>query len=136
MDVAALTVFLAPFVPYLVKGAETLAAEAGRTLGQEALEHAKSLWGRLWPRVEEDAAARAAAEKVAERPQDERARGALELALEDLLAHDPDLARDVAELWRQVPPAVVAAVGERSVAVGGKVTGSTIVTGDSNVLRE
>lgn len=136
MDVAALTAFLAPFVPFLVKGAETLAAEVGQTLGKDALEHAKTLWRRLRPRVEEDPAASAAAAKVAERPQDERARGALELALEDLLRADPELARDVAELWRQVPPGVVAAVGERAVAVGGSVTGSTIITGDSNVLRD
>ena len=137
MDVALLTTFLAPFVPYLVKGAETLAAEAGRKFGEDALDNAKTLWRKLRPRVEEDPAARAAAEKVAERPDDDRARGALELALEDLLRGDSELAREVEELWRQVPPTTVTAVaGTRGVAVGGDVTGATIVTGDSNVLRE
>jgi hypothetical protein len=136
MEVAALTAFLAPFVPYLVKGGEKLATEVGQTLGREGLEHAKRLWAKLRAGVEDDASATAAAEKVAERPQDTRAQGALELALEDLLAADPALAHDVAELWSQVPPGVVAAVGERSVAVGGDVSGSTIVTGDSNVIRE
>ena len=137
MDVAALTVFLAPFVPYLVKGAETLAAEAGRKFGEDAFEHAKTLWGKLRPRVEDDPAARVAAEKVAERPDDERARGALELALEDLLRGDSELAREVEELWRRVPPQTVTVVaGTRGVAVGGDMTGNTVVTGDSNTLSE
>jgi hypothetical protein len=136
MEVAALTAFLAPFLPYLVKGGETLAAELGRTLGQDALQHARALWGRLRPRVEEDPAAGKAAGKVADRPQDGGARLRLQLALEDVLADHPELAREVEKLWAEVPPGIVAAVGERSVAVGGSVIGSTIVTGDSNVVRE
>jgi hypothetical protein len=136
MEVAALTAFLAPFVPYLVKGGENLAAELGRTLGQDALGHARALWGKLRPRVEEDPVASKAAEKVAANPNDRGARLRLQLALEDALADHPELAREVKKLWAEVPPAVVAAVGERSVAVGGSVISSTIITGDSNVVQE
>ena len=137
MEIAALTSFLAPFLPHLLQAGGNLAEEAGRKLGGEAWEHAKKLWGRLQGKLEEREAAREAAEDVAQRPDDERARGALELQLEKLLAADPDLARELASLWEDAKRAgVVAAVGERSIAVGGDVSGSTFVTGDQNTLTD
>lgn len=133
MEIAALTSFLAPFLPHLLQAGGNLAEEAGRKLGGEAWEHAKRLWGRLRSSDEGDAVG-AAAGDVAQRPGDERAIGALELQLEKLLAADPDLARELAALWEEAKGAgVVAAVGERSVAVGGDVSG-TIVTGDQNTV--
>ncbi len=45
-DVAA---FLAPFLPYLLKAGEKAAEEAGKKLGGDAWDKAKSLWGKLRP---------------------------------------------------------------------------------------
>lgn len=131
MEIAALTAFLAPFLPHLARAGETVAQEAGKVLGEQAWVHAKALWQRLRPSIDEAPSAKKAAERVAERPDDERAIGALELELEDLLKADAGLRADIEGLWDQARSAnVVSASGERSVAVGKNVVGSTIVTGD------
>jgi hypothetical protein len=81
--------------------------------------------------VEEDPAARTAAEQAAERPEDRRIHAALELELERLLEADPELASEVARLWEQAKvaggPAIAA--GDRSIAVSGTATG-VFITGD------
>lgn len=134
MELAALTAFLAPFVPYLVKGGQVVAEEAGKAFGTEAWKHAQALWERLRPSVEEKEPAREAADDLAARPDDERARGAFELQLEKLLAADAVLRSDLESLWGEAQAAkVVVASGERSVAVGDSVVGP-IVTGDDNRL--
>ena len=135
MEVAALTAFLSPFLPALMRAGESALEAAATRAGGEALEHAKALWARLRPKVEEKPAAAEAAGKVAEAPDDPRWQTALELQLEELLAADSDLAGEIASLWEQASAAGVVAAGERSVAVRGDVSG-TIITGDSaNVDR-
>ena len=130
MEVAALTAFLSPFLPALMRAGESAVEAAATRVGGEALEHAKSLWARLRPKVEGRPAAAEAASKVADTPDDPRWRTALELQLEQLLAEDSGLAREVASLWGQANAAGVIAAGERSVAVEGVVSG-TINTGDN-----
>ena len=135
MEIAALTTFLAPFLPRLLAGAGDVVESAAREVGGEAWEHAKGLWARLRGKVAEREGAAEAAADVAARPDDPRAVGALELQLEKVLAADPALAADVARLWEEAQKAgVVAATGDRSVAVGGNVSQSTIVTGDQNTV--
>jgi hypothetical protein len=130
MDVSTLTAFLAPFLPYVLKTGERFASEAATRFGEEAWAQARRLWDRLRPKVDEEPIARAAVEEVASAPDDDRARGFLELQLERLLAADGELAADMERLWREAEAAnVVVASGERSVAVGRDVSG-TIVTGD------
>jgi hypothetical protein len=131
VEIAALTAFLAPFLPYLVKAGETVAEEAGKAFGDQAWAHAKALWERLRPSLEEEEPAKKAADRVAARPDDERAVTALELELDDLMTADAGLRADLEVLWSQARAAnVVSATGERSAAVGGNVIGSTIITGD------
>ncbi len=130
MEVAALTAFLSPFLPALLRTGESAVEAAATRLGGEALEHAKALWGRLRPKVEEKPAAAQAAQRVADTPDDPRWQTALELQIEELLSEDTSLAREVASLWEQANAAGVVAAGERSVAVRGDVSG-TIITGDS-----
>ena len=135
MEVAALTAFLSPFLPALMRAGESAVEAAATRVGSEALEHAKALWARLRPKVDEKPAAAEAARKVADAPDDKRWQTALELQIEELLADDTDLAREIASLWERANAAGVVAVGERSVAVQGDVSG-TIITGDSaNVDR-
>ena len=130
MEVAALTAFLSPFLPALMRAGESAVEAAATGIAGEALEHAKALWARLRPKVEEKPAAAQAARKVADAPDDKRWQTALELQIEELLAEDQSLAREIASLWEQANAAGVVAVGERSVAVQGDVSG-TIITGDS-----
>jgi hypothetical protein len=135
MEIAALAAFLAPLLPALLRGTENLVEEAVQGVGHKAWEFATRLWHRFSPRVQEKPAALEAAEDVVGQPDDARARAAFELQLEKLLRADADLARDIERLWTEGQrEGIVAAVGERSVAVGGNVTG-TIVTGDENTIQ-
>ena len=127
---------LAPCLGVLLSGANAAAQEVGKTLAPELLEHAKRLWAKLRPHVESKPAALEAARDVAERPDDERTRAALELQLEKLLAERPALLDELAPIVKDAVATGVVAAGERSVAVGGNVSGGVIVTGDSAVIRE
>lgn len=141
MDVTALAkdlvVFLAPFLPYLLKAGEKAAEEAGKKLGSDAWDKAKALWGKLRPKVEAKPAAQEAVKDAAAAPQDEDAQAALRLQLRKILADDQVLAAEVARLWEEAKAAgvTVTALGDRSVAVGGGVSGSVIVTGDRNRVQ-
>lgn len=135
MEVAALTAFLAPFLPALLRPVGQAVDALADRAAEEAMEHAKGLWGRLADKVRGKPAAAEAAEKVADAPDDERWRTALELQLEELLRGDTELAREIEALWASATAAGVTATGERSVAVGGDVSG-VVITGDgSSVTR-
>jgi hypothetical protein len=134
MEVAALASFLAPFMGYLLKAGEPLVEDAARKLNEKAWEYAKALWGRLRPKVDQVPTARAAAEDLAEDPDDEDRLAALRVQLKKLLAADPALARELARVWQQAEAerVVVSVIGDRSVGIGGSVSDSTIITGDDN----
>lgn len=134
--------FLAPFLPYLLKAGEGAAEEAGKKLGEKAgggaWDKAKALWAKLRPKAEAKPAALEAAQEVAAAPEDEDARAALRVQLKKLLAEDESLAREVSEMQREMRQAGVnvAATGDRSVAIGGNVSGSNIATGDQNKIGD
>lgn len=133
MEVAALTAFLAPFLPSLIKAGEKAVEKAADAVSDEAFKYAKALWDKLKPGVEAKPAAKEAAEEVAAHPDDDDALASLRLQLRKLLEQDQGLVDDLARIWQEAQAANVVQVtasGERSVAVGGDVTGSTIVTGD------
>ncbi|ABY36507.1 MAG TPA: hypothetical protein DEF43_17720 [Chloroflexus aurantiacus] len=129
-----LVAFLAPFLPYLLKAGETAAEEAGKNLGTEGWNWAKALWQKLQPKIAGKAAAQEAAEDVAKTPNDPDAQATFRQQLKKLLADDPTLAAELTSLLGQIRPAGVNVIasGNRSVAIGGNVSGSTIITGDQN----
>ncbi len=129
-----LTAFLAPFLPYLLKAGEKAAEEAGKKLGEAAWERARALWEKLRPKVEARPAAQEAVQDLAAAPDDPDAQATLRQQLKKLLAEDPALAEEIARLWGEAQAAgvTVTAAGERSVAIGGDVSGSVIITGDRN----
>jgi len=139
---AQLAQFLAPYLPYLLKGLKLAGQEAakkfGEKAGEQSLDHAKALWEKLRPKVEARPAALEAATDVAANPKDEEALAALRLQLKKLLAEDDSLAQELARLVAQARPAgqTVTASGSRSVAIGGNVSGSVIVTGDNNKVNK
>ncbi len=136
MDIQALaknvTEFLAPLLPALLHGA---AGEMGKEVGNAILKKAKLLWDKLRPKVETSPAAQEAIADVAANPQNERAKTALLWQMEKLLAADPTLAAEINRLWGEIAATggtTVIASGDRSVAIGGNVSGSTIITGNGN----
>ena len=134
---SALTTALVPLLPYLLKAGEKAAEETGKTVASQTLEWAKSLWSKLKPRVEAKPAALEAAQDAAQSPDDQDAQAALRRQFKKLLEEDQSLAEEVSRWMDQGKAAgiYVSATGDRSVAIGGDVNGSNIITGDRNRVR-
>jgi hypothetical protein len=141
MDITALasslTTALVPLLPYLLKAGEKAAEETGKTVAGQSLEWAKSIWTKLKPKVEAKPGALEAAQDAAQEPEDQDAQAAFRKQLKKLLSEDQSLAEEVSRWLEQGKAAGinVFATGERSVAIGGDVKGSTIITGDHNKVR-
>ena len=134
MDPSALFAFLAPALGFLLTTGKSVSERAVDSLGAHAWEHAQRLWGRLRPALETRAAAEEAARDLAERPDDEEARAALGWQLRKAVDADPALAADLEQLWSAARRGGVVAGAERSIAVGGAIAHSTVITGDHNRL--
>jgi len=141
MDITALasslTTILVPLLPYLLKAGETAAEETGKAVAGQSWEWAKSLWTKLQPKVEAKPGAVEVAQDAALAPEDQDAQAAFRQQLKKLLTEDQSLAEEVSRWLDQGKAAGinVTAAGERSVAIGGDVKGSTIVTGDRNKVK-
>lgn len=136
IDLTQLTTFLAPFLGFLVSASKGAIQEGLNQFGRQAPDHAKALWDRLWPKLSRKAAAVEAAEDVAARPDDARARAALELQLEKILSEDARLLEEMTELWKKAAESgEVAVKGDRNVVTGGDMHSSVIVTGDHTAIR-
>lgn len=129
---------LKPVLPVLV-AAGTTARDMVTGRAFTALERwAAGVWQRLRHRATpESTAVEGAARDVVERPDDPDAAAALRLQLRKLLETDPELAAELAELVEEGrrTGVLTMAAGSRSVAVGGDVANSVIVTGDANTVR-
>jgi hypothetical protein len=129
---------LAPFLPHLLKAGAGFTEEAGKKLGEQlgggAWETVKSLWAKLRPKVEAKPETHEAAKGVAAEPEDADAQAVLRVQLKKLFAEDKTLADEVLKVFEDARKSGVnvAAIGDRSVALGGNVSGSTIITGDVN----
>jgi len=141
MDIGALasslTTVLVPLLPYLLKAGETAAEETGKAVAGQSWEWAKSLWTKLQPKVEAKPGALEIAQDAAQAPEDQDAQAALRRQLKKLLTEDQSLAEEVSRWLDQGKAAGinVTASAERSVAIGGDVKSSTIVTGDRNKVK-
>lgn len=141
MDIAQLAKelasFLAPILPYLVKGSEMAVEEASKKFGSDAWNGAKALWSKLRPKVESKPAALEAAQDLAVSPNDDDALATLRQQLKKLFAEDESLTREVSHLWKTGTAAgmTIIATGDRSISIGGNVTGSTIITGDEKYIK-
>lgn len=141
MDIGELTQSLSttliPLLPYLLKVGEKAAEEAGKKIGGETWDWAKDLWARLRPKVEAKPSALEAAQYVAQTPEDKDAQAALRMQIKKLLAEDEALAEEVTQWLEKARAAgiTVTASGDRSVATGGDVSGSNIITGDRNIVK-
>ena len=137
----ALTTFLAPALPFLVKGGEGVVRQAGKKLGEEGLGFAKKLWQKLRPKAEASQVVQVAAEEVAAAPEDADARENLSLQLRRILKADPELAAELAKMVEAAGPKITyqaalhdsgaiaqgpgaVAAGQGGIAVGGNVQGN------------
>ena len=129
---------LAPFLPQLVKTGQALAEGVVDQVAKQKGDVAQALWDRLFPKMAETPATDTAVRDAAANPEDTDYQAALRVQLRKLLTEDRDLAQQLREVIDSGEKASgdvnVSAGGERSVAVGGSVQGSTIVTGDQNRL--
>ncbi len=129
-----LTAFLAPFLPYLVEAGKKVGSRAseeiGKRFGEAAWQKAQALWDALRGKPNVEQVARTAAAL----PDNQALREALREEIERALAEDQALATTVMRLWAQVQTTqqTTTAVGNRSVAIGGDVTNTVIITGDHN----
>ena len=134
---SSLTTVLVPLLPYLLKAGEKAAEETGKTVANQSLEWVKSLWTKLSPKIEAKPAALEAVQDAALAPEDPDAQAAFRQQLKKLLTEDQSLAEEVSR-WLDEGKAAginVSASGDRSVAIGGNVKSTTIVTGDQNKVK-
>jgi len=129
---------LAPYLPYLLKGLKLAGQEAAKALGEKAgeqgFEQAKALWDKLRHKKNVEQVA----QTVAALPDNQALREALREEIARALAEDESLAQELVRLLEQSRPSgqTVIASGDRSVAIGGSVSGSVIVTGDRNKINK
>jgi len=145
MDLTALAqnivAFLAPFLPYLIKGAEETVQEIGKQFGGDTWQQAKALWGRLRPKVEAKPAAQEAVQDLAKSPDDEDAKTVLRVQLKKLLTEDDSLAKEIAQLIEgQVVQRVLSERGSsvrnvEQVATGGGEVRQDVTARDNSVIE-
>jgi len=125
---------LTPFLPYLIKVGEGLGTEAAHQMQDKGWDLASRVWGRLGAQVDARPSAKEAAADLATQPTDEDARAALRVQIRKLLTDEPGLQHELEALLKEAQGSgattTVTASGERSVAIGRDVQGSTIITGD------
>jgi hypothetical protein len=128
-----ISAFLLSLLPYLLKIGDKVAEEAGKKIGGEAWDKAKALWDKLRRKKNVEQVAQTAA-----LPDNQALRDALREEIAHALQEDGDLREEVARLWGEAEAAgvTVTASGDRSVAVGGDVSGSVIITGDRNRVEK
>ncbi|MCC5610395.1 hypothetical protein LC612_27500 [Nostoc sp. CHAB 5834] len=101
MDVTILTSFLAPCLPFLLKKvAEPALSGAATKLGQDTWDKARAIWTKLHSPVEAEPAANIAATKLAEKPDSEVWKAALQEELEALFQKDKALADLISEIFK------------------------------------
>ena len=147
MDIAiasAITAALAPALPYLLKGTEEAAKEAGKKLGSAVWDQCSKVWELLNPKIETSPSASKALERIVNQPERQEIQAAFQLEIEDILQAEPQLLAQLAELLKaagdtqtfnasNVGDGAVAqgngavAAAKHAIAVGGNVTGNVTI---------
>lgn len=102
MNIALLTAFLAPLLPFLTKLGTTAAEKAAETaagqFGEDAWQKAKAVWSKLCPSIENTEAAKVATHKLADKPDSGAWKAVLQEELETLLSNNPTLLQEITRL--------------------------------------
>ncbi len=138
MDIAVLArdlvSILGPALPFLIGAAQEA---TGQVVGEAISATAKKLWSKLHSKLESKPSIKEVALDLASHPDDEDAQAALRLQLKKLLTDDTELANELASIVADArrPGIIVTASGDRAIAVGGNLMGSTMITGDNNTVQ-
>jgi hypothetical protein len=142
MEIATLTAFISPFLPFLLKlgdkAAEKATEAAAGKFGEAAWSKAQAVWEKLSPPMETKEAAMEAAVDVANHPEDQDLQVALKVQLKKLLEQDEGLAKALAQILQEDAPdgipgtQIVQNVTGNQNQVIGQVTGGQVV---SNVQK-
>ncbi len=125
MDVIVLTKFLAPFLPVLMNVGHKVFDGAIAKAGEDAWCKAKAVWVKIQPKVEAKPMAKAAAEELANSPNDADALDTLQKQLKKLLDEDKALAAEIAGLMEEDSEVISKVVN----------TFNETVTGNENVVQ-
>jgi len=131
-DLVSLSQQFVQYLPLVLEGGkfmlEKAASKLSEELGKDALEKLKAIWARLKkkPRVEQ------AVQACSALPGNQAMQQALVEEIARALREEPTLAEELRGVFASVKH--VHASGARSVAIGGDVKGSVIITGDQNVV--
>jgi hypothetical protein len=102
MDIAVLTTFLSPFLPFLLdlgkKATEKATESAAGKFGEAAWKKAEGVWGTIQPQVEASPDVKAAIEQVAAKPESEARQAVLREELEALFKAQPDLLSAIVQI--------------------------------------
>ena len=136
MDVIALTAFLTPFLPFLIKFGEKSAESVASKFGEDSWNKAKKVWDKLHPKVEAKEEAKVAAEQVAAKPDSKARQAVFQEELETLLQENPDLVEAIAQILQEKPEATSGTEINQTInntkgqvmgkMIGGKATGIDI----------
>ena len=91
---------LAPALPYLLKGTEEAAKEAGKKLGSAVWDKCVKIWELLKPKVEGKPSASNALDRIVKEPERKGAQTASQVEIEDILLAEPHLLAQLAELLK------------------------------------
>jgi hypothetical protein len=131
-----LTIFLAPFLPTLLKAGGKAVDTAAGKIGEDSWVKIKSMWSKLGPKLKAKPAALEAVQDVAAAPEKEQAQNALAWQMEKLLGQDQPLLEELVVLLEQAKNSAKGAViagAKGSLAVGRDITDSVVITGNQNV---
>lgn len=137
MEIATLTAFISPFLPYLTKlggkATEKVTETVAGKFGEAAWAKAQALWGKLSPKVEEKEAAKEAVADVANNPKDEDSRTVLKRQLQKILEQDAELAKAIEQILKENAPdgtpgttIIQTVIGDGNQVIG-QVTGGTVM---------
>lgn len=105
MEIATLTAFISPFLPFLLKlgtkATEKATETAAGKFGEAAWSKAQAVWEKLSPKVEANEVAKQAMIDVANNPKDEDLQASLRVQLKKLLNQDQDLAKAMAQILQE-----------------------------------
>ncbi len=143
MDVIALTAFLSPCLPFLIKLGQKAAESAAGKVGEDSWNTAKKIWDKLQPKIEAKEDAKIAAQQLAAKPESETRKAVFQEELETLLKENPDLVEAIAKILQEQPATTGATRIDQNVnntkgqvmrdMTGGKATGISITTGQGDV---
>jgi len=101
----SLTTYIVPLLPYLLKAGESAAGETGKKLAGEAWDGVKTLWAKLWPKVEARSGALEATNDAAQAPDNADFQAAFRVQINKLLNEDQAFAAEIAKLLDQAKAA-------------------------------